>query len=70
MDGVTAAVAIMGGQMAMTRVDAIAKMVKHNQEVSQGIVDLVASSAGSGTVYSPAGSVQAVDVGSKLNTQA
>jgi hypothetical protein len=70
MDAISAAVVTIGGQMAVQRLNATVDIFKKSQEMDQGIIDLVASSTGTGTVYDNGGSVQASPVASKLNTQA
>lgn len=70
MDGITAAVALMGEKMAIQRLNAAVGMVKQNAESQQAIVEMVSASAGSGTVYSGEGAIPQVDLGQVLNAQA
>ena len=70
MDAITAAVALIGEQMAVQRLNATVDIFKQKQETDQGIIDLVSSSAEAGTLYDNGGSVQAAAVATALNTQA
>ena len=70
MDAITAAVALIGQQMAVERLNANVEIAKQAQEADRGILDLVASAAGTGAVYDNGGSVQPAPVATTLNTQA
>lgn len=61
---------MIGQQMAVDRLNANVEIVKQAQETDRGILELVASSAGTGAVYNSGGSVQPTPVATSLNTQA
>ena len=57
MDATTAAVALIGQQMEISKVDLAVKMVRQNEESKRGMIEMIAASAESGNLYSPRGGV-------------
>jgi DNA helicase TIP49 (TBP-interacting protein) len=70
MDGITAAVAIIGQKQALQQVDAVTRMIRSNEEATRGLVEMITASAGSGKLYSNSGVVQQTQVAQELNTTA
>ncbi|MCG8527654.1 MAG: hypothetical protein MI748_14835 [Opitutales bacterium] len=70
MDAITAAVALISEQAMMERLDATMRIIKSNEQATRGLVDMITSSASSGTLYSPSGFVSQESVGQKLDTVA
>lgn len=57
MDATTAAVALIGQQTEMTKMDLAVKMLRQNEESKRGMIEMIAASADSGSLYSPRGGV-------------
>ncbi len=68
MDAATLAVALMGQQKSLQQLDFANRMVKAENEATQEVVDLIATAADAGTLYSAEGKVSAPATGTLLDT--
>ena len=70
MDAATLAVALMGQQQSVQKLDFANRMVKAQNESTQEVVDLIASAADAGTLYSRQGKVSTAVTGTLLDARA
>jgi hypothetical protein len=70
MDAIAAAVALMGQQQSLTRIEAAYGMMRKEQQMDRALVDLVSAEASSGTLYTDAGRVVSPVVGAQLDAVA
>ena len=71
MDAISTAVALIDQNVAVSKMNLAAKMVRQNEESKQGLIDMIVASADAGGLYSSGGNaVVASAPGGQLNASA
>jgi hypothetical protein len=70
MDAIATAVALIGQQQTLTRLEAAYGMIRRDQAVDRAMVELISAESSSGTLYTDAGRVVSPVVATQMDALA